>query len=67
MFWFSFLRTSALFSISNSIVFVDRGRKNISYPRAQAALATPLFVLYFFLKIYGLFTVRYPMQNITAL
>jgi len=26
----------------NSVVFVDRGRKNISCPRAQDTLATPL-------------------------
>jgi len=31
-----------LFFISNSVVFVDKGRKNISWPRAQGTLATPL-------------------------
>jgi len=31
-----------LFFTSNSVVFVGRGRKNISCPRAQGTLATPL-------------------------
>jgi len=31
-----------LFLTSNSVVFVDGGRKNISCPRAQGTLATPL-------------------------
>jgi len=31
-----------LFFTSNSVVFIDRGRKNISCPRAQDTLATPL-------------------------
>jgi len=31
-----------LFFISNSVVFVAGGRKNISCPRAQGTLATPL-------------------------
>jgi len=31
-----------LFFISKSVVFVDRRRKNISCPRAQGTLATPL-------------------------
>jgi len=30
------------FSTSNSVIFVDGGRKNISCPRAQGTLATPL-------------------------
>jgi len=43
----SVFASSALFHlvfISNSILFVDRGLKNISCPRAQGTLATPLFV-----------------------
>jgi len=32
-----------LFFTSNSVVFVGRGRKNISCPKAQGTLATPLF------------------------
>jgi len=32
-----------LFFISNSVVFVDRGHKNISCLRAQGNLATPLY------------------------
>jgi len=35
-----------LFFISNSVVFVSRGRKNIFCPRAQGTLAMPL-VMYF--------------------
>jgi len=35
-----------LFFTSNSIVFVDRGRKNIFCPRAQDTLATPLSLIY---------------------
>jgi len=31
-----------LFFTSNSVGFVDKGRKNISCPRAQGNLATPL-------------------------
>jgi len=31
-----------LFFTSNSIVFVDRGRKNFPCPRAQGTVATPL-------------------------
>jgi len=31
-----------LFFTSNSVVFVDRGRKNVSCSRAQSKLATPL-------------------------
>jgi len=31
-----------LFFTSNSVVFVDRGRKNISCSRAKGTLATPL-------------------------
>jgi len=31
-----------LFFISNTVVFVDGGRKNISCSRAQGTLATPL-------------------------
>jgi len=31
-----------LFFTSNSVAFVDRERKNISCPRAQGTLATPL-------------------------
>jgi len=41
------------FFTSNSIVFVERGRKNISCPRAQGTLATPLKknknILYFYI------------------
>jgi len=33
---------SHLFFTSNSVVFVDRGRKIIPCPRAQGTLATPL-------------------------
>jgi len=33
-----------LFFTSNSVDFVDGGRKNVSYPRAQGILATPLFI-----------------------
>jgi len=33
-----------LFFISNLEVFVDRGRKNVSCPRAQGTLAMPLDV-----------------------
>jgi len=35
----------------NSVSFVEGGRKNISYPRAQGTLATPLgyVTLYFFI------------------
>jgi len=42
MFCFCFLRTFAPIFTSNILVFVDRGRKNISFPRAQSTLATPL-------------------------
>jgi len=31
-----------LFFILNPVVFVDRGRKNISFPKEQGTLATPL-------------------------
>jgi len=34
-----------LFFTSNFVVFVDGGRKNISCPRAQSTLATPLVTL----------------------
>jgi len=34
-----------LFFTSNSVVFVDRGRKNISCPRAQDTLAPPLIII----------------------
>jgi len=36
------LLLSHLFFTSNSVVFVDEVRKNISCPRAQGTLATPL-------------------------
>jgi len=37
-----------LFFSSNSVVFVDRRRNNISCPRAQGTLATPLAACYRF-------------------
>jgi len=42
MFCFCFFRTFHLLLTSNSAVFVDRGSKNISCPRTQGTLATPL-------------------------
>jgi len=33
-----------LFFISNSVIFIERGRKYISCPRAQGTLATPLLL-----------------------
>jgi len=36
------LQLSHLFFILNSVIFVDEGRKNISCPRVQGTLATPL-------------------------
>jgi len=36
------LSLSHLFFISNSVVFVDGGHKNVSCPRSQNILATPL-------------------------
>jgi len=37
-----------LFFNSNSVTFVEGGRKNISCPRAQGTLVTPLVVVYVF-------------------
>jgi len=42
---FASLKFLQLFFTSNSIIFVGRGRKNISCPRAQCALATPLTLI----------------------
>jgi len=42
MFCFASSALLRLFYTSTSVVFVDRGRKNISCPRAQNTLATPL-------------------------
>jgi len=41
---FAFLH---LFFTSNSVVFVNGGRKNVSCPRAQGTLATPLVLIPF--------------------
>jgi len=42
MFCFCFYRTLARIFTLNYVVFVDKGRKNISCPKAQGALATSL-------------------------
>jgi len=42
MFFFASFALLYLFITSNSVVFVDRGRKTIPCPRAQGSLATPL-------------------------
>jgi len=42
MFCFTSSSLLHLFFTSNSVVFVDKGRKSISCPRAQGTLATPL-------------------------
>jgi len=41
---FAFFALLHLFFTSNSVVFVDGERKNVSCPRAQGTLATPVIV-----------------------
>jgi len=48
MFCFPFFCALLLFFYLKSAVLVDGGRKNISCPRAQGTLATPLCVILFF-------------------
>jgi len=49
--WFLLLpQLLHLFFASNSIVFDDRGRKIIPFPRAQGILATPLYIVQLMLR-----------------
>jgi len=43
IFCFCFFRSFRTYFSFRTVVFVDGGRKNISCPRAQGTLATPLF------------------------